>query len=90
MPALPRTGKWTLTFFSGKASPEARSQLVFLQTALAQYPDLDAIVGVEGDANSGASTGNIETAISRAIGRYGRASQPVLRVELDLHRTTKA
>jgi len=51
LPALPRTGKWTLALYAGKAGPEARSQLVFLQAALAQYRDLDVLVAAEGDAN---------------------------------------
>jgi hypothetical protein len=50
-PALPRTGKWTLALYAGKGGPEARSQLVFLQAALAQYHDLEVLVSAEGDAN---------------------------------------
>jgi len=47
------SGKWTLLLFAGKAEPEARSQLVFVQTALAQYHDcgLDAAVIHEGVPN---------------------------------------
>lgn len=41
-----RPGRWTLLLASGKAEAEARSQLVFVQAALAQYGDrwLDAIL----------------------------------------------
>jgi hypothetical protein len=46
-------GKWMLLLFAGKAEPEARSQLVFVQTALAQYHDfgLDAGVIAKGESN---------------------------------------
>ena len=47
------TGNWLLLLFAGKASPDARSQLVFVQTALAQYGDygLEARVIAEADNN---------------------------------------
>jgi hypothetical protein len=45
------SGKWTLALLAGKAEVDARSQLVFLQAALAQYSGLDAVLDIEGDAN---------------------------------------
>jgi hypothetical protein len=50
--ALPRSGRdWLLLLFAGKADPDARSQLVFLQTALAQYHDTlaAAVIAAAGD-----------------------------------------
>lgn len=46
-------GKWTLLLFGSRLEPDARSQLVFMQTALAQYHDcgLEAEVVSDGDAN---------------------------------------
>ena len=48
-----REGRWTLLLAAGKAGAGARSQLVFVQAALAQYGDrkLDAIVAADADAN---------------------------------------
>ncbi len=48
---LPHSDKWTLALLAGQAVVDARSQLVFLQTALAQYPDLEVLVQIEGDPN---------------------------------------
>jgi hypothetical protein len=49
--SLPLAGKWTLVLFAGKRDPGARSQLVFIQAALAQFPELDALVSADADAN---------------------------------------
>lgn len=45
------TGRWTLLLAAGKAEAGARSQLVFIQAALAQYGDkrLDAIVTADAE-----------------------------------------
>jgi hypothetical protein len=42
----PQPGRWTLNLFSAAAPSDARSQLVFLEAALAQYGDtrLDAVI----------------------------------------------
>jgi len=51
--SLPRArGKWMLLLFASKAAPEARSQLVFLQTAIAQYGDKSLEAAVLGDAHT--------------------------------------
>lgn len=51
LPPLPRTGRWTLALFAGKAAADARSQLVFVQAAVAQYPALDACIAIVADAH---------------------------------------
>jgi len=45
------TGRWTLTLFAAVSREDARSQLVFLETAMAQYGDsrLTAVVAGTGD-----------------------------------------
>jgi len=51
--SLPRAkGKWMLLLFASKAAPEARSQLVFVQTAIAQYGGKSLEAAVLGDANT--------------------------------------
>ncbi|MBZ5583153.1 MAG: right-handed parallel beta-helix repeat-containing protein, partial [Acidobacteriia bacterium] len=71
-----RSGKWTLALLAGKAEPDARSQLVFVQAALAQYQDggLEAAIVAEGggnlpyDWNLGAVRVVRDTGLGRAAG----------------------
>ncbi len=44
-------GKWMLLLFAGKVEAEARSQLVFVQTAMAQYGDRSLVACVIADAD---------------------------------------
>ena len=76
-PSLPRRpDKWLLLLIGSKAEVGSRSQLVFVQTALAQYGDtlLDAAVFAEGDSNlqydwNFAKVRRVESAaIERAMG----------------------
>jgi hypothetical protein len=50
-PVASRGGKWSLLLRAGKADAAARSQLVFLQAALAQYPALEAFIVVDANPN---------------------------------------
>jgi hypothetical protein len=51
--SIPHGPGWLLLMFGGKAEPDARSQMVFLQAALAQYggAGLDAAIVVAGGPN---------------------------------------
>ena len=81
--AIPRGRGWLLLMFGGKAEGDARSQLVFLQAALAQYSDagLDAAIVVDGDPdlpydwNFGAVRRMEAAGVDRALGIH---TAPVL------------